>query len=79
MVGIVAVPEPFKQRERLPAIAFRANIRVVFEIVVIHFLRRAVKDYIGELFVIVCSGVKRLFYKLTAYNFPGILFVVAAV
>ena len=35
MVGIVAVPEPFKQRERLPAIAFRANVCVVFEIVVI--------------------------------------------
>ena len=40
---------------------------------------RAVKDYIGELFVIVCSGVKCLLYKLTAYNFPGILLVVAAV
>ena len=66
MIGIVTAFEALIKRERPLAVLRRVNLRVIFGIVVEHFLGFTLKGYVCKLFVIVGCGIKRFLYKLAA-------------
>ena len=79
MIGGVAGAEPVMEFHRPAAVFSHIHIRVIYFVFTVHCFGFLVKDDVGELFVVVGSGIHRFLDKLAIDVDSVLLFVIPAV